>query len=86
MTASTLLTRARAALAIFLLTAVCAAAQTNTAEISGERQSQFRWELFSALNRVNFDLPSRTFGTPNFGRIFSAKAPREIQLGLKLTF
>ena len=42
-----------------------------------------RRELF---NRANFDLPSRIFGNPNFGRIFSAKNPREMQFGLRLTF
>jgi hypothetical protein len=35
---------------------------------------------------VNLDLPSRIFGTANFGRIFSAKSPREMQLGMKLSF
>jgi len=38
------------------------------------------------FNRANFDLPNRIFGNANFGRIFSAKAPREMQLGLRLTF
>jgi hypothetical protein len=32
------------------------------------------------------DLPSRIFGTPNFGRIFSAKTPREMQFGVKYVF
>ena len=50
------------------------------------RRFEFRWEIFNALNRANLDLPNRIFGTPNFGRIFSAKAPREMQLGLKYTF
>ena len=43
-------------------------------------------EIFNLLNRANFDLPNRTFGNPNFGRIFSAKAPREMQLGVRLAF
>src|SRR6185295_16745190 len=38
------------------------------------------------VNRANFDIPSRTFGTPNFGRIFSAKNAREMQFGLRLGF
>ena len=45
---------------------------------------EFRWEIFNPLNRTNFDLPNRIFGTANFGRIFSAKAPREMQFGLRL--
>jgi hypothetical protein len=47
---------------------------------------EFRWEIFNLLNRANFDLPNRIFGTPNFGRIFSAKNPREMQLGVRLAF
>jgi hypothetical protein len=47
---------------------------------------EFRWEVFNLLDRVNFDLPNRTFGNANFGRIFSAKAPREMQFGLRFAF
>jgi hypothetical protein len=47
---------------------------------------EFRWEIFNALNRANLDIPNRIFGTSNFGRIFSAKLPREMQLGLRLAF
>jgi hypothetical protein len=54
--------------------------------LAESRQLELRWEVFNLLNRANFDLPSRIFGTPNFGRIFSARNPREMQLGLKLTF
>jgi hypothetical protein len=58
----------------------------KTWSIGGTRQLEFRWETFNLLNKVNLDLPSRIFGTANFGRIFSAKSPREMQLGLKLSF
>ena len=47
---------------------------------------EFRWELFNLLNRANFDLPNRVFGTPNFGRIFSAQHAREMQFGLRYSF
>ena len=47
---------------------------------------EFRWEIFNLLNRANFDVPNRIFGTPNFGRIFSALNAREIQLGLRYSF
>jgi hypothetical protein len=47
---------------------------------------EFRWEIFNLLNRANFDLPNRIFGNPNFGRIFSAKSPREMQFGVRLAF
>ena len=52
----------------------------------GGSQLEFRWEIFNLLNRANFDLPNRIFGNPNFGRIFSAKSPREMQFGLRFTF
>ena len=47
---------------------------------------EFRWEIFNLLNRANFDVPNRVFGTPNFGRIFSAQNAREMQFGLRYSF
>ena len=47
---------------------------------------ELRWEVFNLLNRANFDLPNRFFGTPNFGRIFGAQNAREMQFGLRYTF
>ena len=47
---------------------------------------EFRWEIFNLLNRANFDVPNRIFGTPNFGRIFSAQHAREMQFGLRYSF
>ena len=61
-------------------------AVAKTWGFQGSKQLEFRWEIFNLLNRTNFDLPSRTFGTPNFGRIFSAKNAREMQFGLKFMF
>jgi hypothetical protein len=52
----------------------------------GGTQLELRWEVFNALNRANFDLPNRTFGSPNFGRIFSARNPREMQFGIRMAF
>ena len=54
--------------------------------VSGSSVLELRWEVFNLLNRANFDLPNRIFGTPNFGRIFSAKNPREMQFGVRLAF
>jgi len=47
---------------------------------------EFRWEVFNLFDRANFDLPNRIFGNPNFGRIFSAKNPREMQFGVRVAF
>jgi len=47
---------------------------------------ELRWEIFNVINRTNFDLPNRIAFTPNFGRIFSAQAPRQMQFGLKAVF
>jgi hypothetical protein len=58
----------------------------KTWAVAGTRQLELRWEVFNALNTANFDLPNRIFGTANFGRIFSAKNPREMQFGAKFSF
>jgi hypothetical protein len=61
-------------------------ALAKTWPIAGGSELEFRWEVFNLLNRANFDLPNRIFGNANFGRIFSAKTPREMQFGLRLSF
>ena len=58
----------------------------KTWTLGGTSQVEFRWEIFNLFNRANVDIPNRTFGTPNFGRIFSAKNPREMQLGFRVSF
>ncbi|MGH9312728.1 MAG: carboxypeptidase regulatory-like domain-containing protein [Vicinamibacterales bacterium] len=47
---------------------------------------QLRLEAFNLFNRVNFNLPDNFFGSPTFGRILSAGAPRRIQIGAKLLY
>jgi hypothetical protein len=56
---------------------------TKTWKFGEASKLEFRWETFNLFNRTNFDLPNRVFGTPNFGRIFSAKSPREMQFGVR---
>jgi hypothetical protein len=58
----------------------------KTWRLGGTSQLEFRWETFNLLNRANFNLPNRIFGNPNFGRISSAKNPREMQFGVRLSF
>ena len=53
---------------------------------AAKKHFELRWEVFNVLNKANFDLPNRIFGTPNFGRIFSAKGPREMQFGARIEF
>ncbi|MSV27684.1 MAG: TonB-dependent receptor [Bryobacterales bacterium] len=53
----------------------------------GERRSlQFRAESFNLTNRTNFQRPNTVLGTPQFGQILAAWAPRRIQFGLKVIF
>ena len=61
-------------------------ALAKTWSVAGPSDLEFRWEIFNLFNRANFDLPNRIFGSPTFGRIFSAKNPREMQFGLRLSF
>jgi hypothetical protein len=58
----------------------------KTWRVGGTAELEFRWETFNLLNRANFNLPNRIFGNPNFGRISSAKSPREMQFGVRLAF
>jgi hypothetical protein len=47
----------------------------------------FEAQAFNLFNRANFDLPQLYADEPTtFGRIFSAKAPRQIQFALRFTF
>lgn len=67
------------------------------ASVDASLARRFRWrerletslevQFYNLLNRTNFDLPERFVDEPStFGRIFSAKAPRQIQLALRLQF
>jgi outer membrane receptor protein involved in Fe transport len=54
--------------------------------ISERINLEFRAESFNLLNRPNFDLANRQFGTPTFGQIFSANDSRELQFAVKFHF
>ena len=58
----------------------------DVADRRARSELEFRWEIFNLLNRANFNLPNRIFGNPNFGRISSAKNPREMQFGVRFAF
>lgn len=54
--------------------------------VHGNQRVEFRWEVFNALNTVNWGAPNGTLGSPTFGRISSALPAREMQLSLKYLF
>jgi hypothetical protein len=50
------------------------------------RRLQFRWEIFNAFNRANFDPPDIRAESAGFGQILSARNARIMQFGLKFYF
>lgn len=52
----------------------------------GAAALQLRLEAFNLFNWTNLDLPDNFLGSPTFGRILSAGAPRRFQLGLRLSY
>ena len=53
---------------------------------AGPARLQLRLEVFNVFNVANFDLPDAYLGSPTFGRILSAGAPRRVQFGARATF
>ena len=47
---------------------------------------QFRGEFFNAFNHAQFGPPTSTVASPVFGLISSARAPRLVQLGMRLIY
>ncbi len=55
--------------------------------LDGRRTLTVEAQVFNLFNRVNYDLPQLYVDEPaTFGRIFSAKAPRQVQLAVRVTF
>jgi hypothetical protein len=54
--------------------------------LSESRALQFRWESFNLINRANFNLPQTQVDVISGATISAAKAPRQMQLGLRLEF
>lgn len=53
----------------------------------GERSRlQFRWEMFNAFNRANFNTPNAAIGNAQVGQISGTAPARVMQLALKLSF
>jgi hypothetical protein len=47
---------------------------------------EFRFQLFNAFNRANFQQPGSFIGTPTFGVISNAENAREIEIAVKYSF
>ena len=49
---------------------------------------QFRTEMFNMTNTPQFAWPDTTLGSPTFGKVTSTMnvGPRQVQMGLRLTF
>ncbi|MBI3951319.1 MAG: TonB-dependent receptor [Acidobacteria bacterium] len=58
----------------------------KTTSITESHRLEFRAEFFNLFNHPNFDIPDRTITSLSFGRIRSAKFPRDIQFALKYIF
>ncbi|MGH9629487.1 MAG: hypothetical protein ACRD7E_14290, partial [Bryobacteraceae bacterium] len=56
-------------------------------KLGGERaQMQFRWEMFNAFNRPNFNNPATNIQSGDFGLVTAAQAGRSMLFGLRLDF
>jgi hypothetical protein len=47
---------------------------------------QLRGEAFNLFNTVNYDVPDGVLTSPNFGQAIGAFDPRQLQIGLRLSF
>ncbi len=54
--------------------------------LPGTARLQVRADVFNVLDRVNFNNPNVTVTAAEFGRISSARIPRQTQLSFRLTF
>ena len=52
----------------------------------GQRNFQFRWEVFNVMNTTNLNNPTSALNSSNFGRILSAGDPRIMQFAFKFDF
>jgi len=60
---------------------------TSKVTTMGEnKRLEFRAEFFNFTNTPNFSAPTTDVANPNFGKIFGASTPREMQFGLKFYF
>jgi hypothetical protein len=54
--------------------------------LGGERTAGFFWEIYNALNRVNFGNPIGARNSADFLRSIVADEARSMQIGVRYTF
>ena len=54
--------------------------------VSGSARMELRLEAFNLFNRINFMAPNANRSLPTFGTITATYAPRQLQLGAKVTW
>jgi hypothetical protein len=54
--------------------------------VGGQRRLQVRADMFSVLNRPNYNNPQQAINNVDFGRITGAGGARSLQFGGRLTF
>ena len=59
---------------------------TRAFRIAERVNAELRGEFFNAFNHTNLGLPGTIFGASNFGIISSSGAPRQIEIGAKISF
>jgi hypothetical protein len=59
---------------------------SRTFAIGEQVRLQLRGEFFNLFNHPNYRLVGRLINVQDFGRVLSQFDPRQIQLGVKLTF
>ena len=58
----------------------------KTTHLNERFNVQFRVEFFNLFNHAQFGAPVTGIANPNYGRILSAREPRDIQFGLRLHY
>ena len=58
----------------------------KTTHVSERWNVQFRVEFFNFFNHAQFGAPVTALNNPNYGRILSAREPRDIQFGLRIHY
>jgi hypothetical protein len=54
--------------------------------LTGDVELEVIVEAFNVFNRDNFQVPNNTFGSPTFGQPTAVNDPRQLQLGLRVSF